>query len=256
MLYFPRMDIGSWSIPDYTLRISCAALAGLLWVWLMVPRHGYTRAQLIGALWAITGGALLVGRGGYALSHAAYFAQRPLDLFRWRQVGGLAGLAAWLGGLLAAWLWVHWRGGGEWAELLCLLAPAALLVTAGAWWGCAAAGCAWGRETLSAPAWLQWAIVETPDLYQSSAPRYAVQLAGTSWALCGAGLALLWNHYSAAWLALYMGGAALLTYFQANPVPLVDQYRLDFLSALVLMIFFLYLQVRMVKLRSTANGCQ
>lgn len=254
MLYFLRMNIGSWSIPGYTLRISCAALAGLLWVWMMAPRRGYPRAQLLGALWAITGGALLVGRGGYALTNAAYFAQRPLDFFRWRQVGGLAGLAAWLGGLIAAWLWIHWRGGGEWEELLRLLAPAVLLVTAGVWWGCAAAGCAWGREALSAPAWLQWAIVEAPDLYQTSAPRYAVQLAGASGALCGAGLALLLNHYSAAWLALYMGGAALLTSFQANPVSLVGQYRLDFLLALALMLFFLYLQVRMVKPKSTANG--
>ncbi len=247
------MNIGSWTIPGYTLRISCASLVGLFWVWVMAPRRGYTRAQLIGALWATASGALLVGRGGYALTNAAYFAQRPLDLFRWRQVGGLEGLGAWLGGLIAARLWVHWRG-GEWEELLRLLAPAALLVRAGGWWGCAAAGCAWGREALSAPAWLQWAIVEAPDLYQTSAPRYAVQLAGTSWALCGAGLAMLLNRYSAAWLALYMGGAALLTYFQAPPAHLVGQYRLDFLFDLALMISFLYLQMRMVKPKSTANG--
>ncbi|MEA3308875.1 MAG: prolipoprotein diacylglyceryl transferase family protein [Chloroflexota bacterium] len=238
------MNIGPWVISNYTLRISSAFLAGLFWVWLLAPRHGYSRAQVSGALWIITGGALLGGRLGYALTNAAYFTQRPLDLCRWRQVGGEQGWAVWLGGLLAAWLWTKWRS-ESWDDLLRLLTPAALLITAGSWWGCAAAGCAWGREAPSAPKWLHWAVVEAPDLYQTSAPRYAVQLAGTSWALCSAGAAMLWNRYSVAWLALYMGGAALLTYFQANPVPLVCQYRLDFIIALILTLFFLCQQAWM-----------
>ena len=241
MLYFPRMRIGSWLVTTYTLRSSFAVLAGLCWVWLMAPRHGYRRNQLIGALWATAGGAFLGGRIGYALLNLDYFVSHPWEIFLWRAVGGLTGSAAWVGALVGVWLWS--RGpGANCFQLLRLLAPAALLITAGTWWGCAAAGCAWGLEASTAPAWLSWAVVEAPDLYQTSAPRYAVQLLGAGWALFGVGLTLLWNHYSAFWLALYMAGAALLTYLQANPMPSVGRYRLDFLTALLLMLFFLYQQ--------------
>ncbi len=232
VLYWPDMYIGAWFVQRYTVRIALGALAGLLWLWFAGPRQDLSRARLTGLLWAAAGGALLGGRAGYVAANTAYFAQQPGDAVQFWRIGGLSGMGVWLGGLLGAASW-SWRYGRALTATLTLLTPAALAIAAGAWWGCVDAGCAWGREALTAPHWLRWAAADGPDLYHTVLPRYAVQAASALWTLSLLPAALLLRRSGGLMLALYHAGIALLGGWRADPVTLVWGYRADSAVALL-----------------------
>lgn len=221
------MQIGSWFIQGYTLRVLSGLLPGVIWVWGVGRRQGYTSRQLAILLWATLFGGVLGGRLGYVAQNAAYFAQNPgAFILLWR-VGGLDGSGAWLGGLAAAMAYA-WHTRTPARQVLELLAPLALLLSAGAWWGCGYTGCAWGREVSGAAAsWQRWLIRELPDLYYTLAPRYAIQLLAAGWALGLAGILALWRGHALTIFALYLAGLSMLTLLRADPVLSIGNLRLD-----------------------------
>lgn len=227
----------------YTLRLMVGVVVGLVWLWFAGPRRGFERQQLSGLVWAVAGGALFLGRVGYVLSQRAYFLHHPWDMFRLWEIGGWHGSGAWLGGIVAAWIWSR-AAGRSLAPVLSLLAPSALLVVAGAWYGCADAGCAWGREMLAPHPLLRWAVVEGPDLYRTVMPRYAVRIAGAVWAVVTAGLAVGLGKRSLWAVSLYAAGAAGLSFLRADPVLMLGPYRCDLILNAALALLTAGLQMR------------
>lgn len=221
------MQIGPWFIPNYTLRLLAGLSLGVVWLWIAAHRRGIRSEQVATLLWAAALGALLGGRIGYVARYAVYFAQQPRDaLLLWR-VGGLDGPGAWVGGLTLTALWA-WRARCPLRHTAALLMPAALWLSAGAWWGCFDVGCAWGREvTGTVPAWQRWLVLEAPDLYRAMAPRYAVQLLAAGSGAMLAVLAALRLDHSLVIGALYLAGMAALTALRADPVPRLGDLRLD-----------------------------
>jgi len=221
------MQIGSWFIREYTLRVLSGLLPGVIWVWGVGRRQGYPSQQLTILLWATLLGGVLGGRLGYGAQNAAYFTQNPGDFILLWRVGGLDGSGAWLGGLAAATVYA-WYTRTPAREILQLLVPLALLLSAGAWWGCEYTGCAWGREVSSvAESWQRWLIRELPDLYHTLAPRYAIQLLAAGWALGLTGILALWRGHSLTILALYLAGLSALTLLRADPALSIGNLRLD-----------------------------
>ena len=186
-------------------------------------------------LWVTSVAALTIGRWGYVVGNWPYFAQNPAAILQLRQVGGLHSGSAWIGGMLAAGLWA--RSKRLWvADVIARLSPIALLTAAGAWWGCADVGCAWGRETWqaftwthAAPVWHRIIMVEAPDIYHTVLPRYAVQNLGMMWALVTALSAMMVPRWGALAVASYLLGEAALTQIRGDPVPMLGPYRVDLL---------------------------
>lgn len=219
------MSMGFWQLQPYSLRLGGGVLVALLWLWWAAPRYGLHRVQSVGVVWAVLLGGLVGGRIGYAVGNPVYFAQHPWDLFRLARVGGLHGAGAWLGGLGAALCWTR-REPGRWSAVLAWLTPAALAVAAGAWWGCAAAGCAWGRTVPRPAALVPWVSL-SPDLYHDVTFRYAVQPVAALWALALIPFAVALKQQGGWAAVLYWVGAALLTGWRADPVPLLGGWRVD-----------------------------
>ncbi len=236
------MQIGSWQIWPFTLRVSLGVALALLWLWISTSRrHNVDRWQMVRVTWLVALGALLMGRFGYVLEQRAYFSNRPGDIIALREVGGLHGAGAWIGGLLA--LGIDQQLTKPRRRMLPLLMPAALLIAAGAWWGCVDAGCAWGQVAFNAPGWAQWLVVEAPDLYHTIKPRYAVQHIAALSALVMSGLAILRPQSGLLFGAGYMLSAAGLTVLRADPVPTISGYRLDSLTHLILALIFVGLHI-------------
>lgn len=222
-----------FSFPPYAARLALGVSLGLFWLWILGPRRGFSRHYLTPLLWSVALGALLGGRLGYLFLHPPYFTRHPLDALALREVGGLAGWGAWLGGSSAAVAHALRRGYDPTATLG-ILAPAALLVAAGGWWGCADAGCAWGREAFTAPPRWRWLVMEGSDLYHTFAPRYAVQRAEAVVALGAAALASSGRRAAFLAVAAYMATSALLTLLRGDGVPALHGWRLDALSHILL----------------------
>ncbi|HXK41609.1 MAG TPA: prolipoprotein diacylglyceryl transferase [Anaerolineae bacterium] len=221
------MQIGPWFILKYTLRVLAGLLAGVMTVWILGWRQHLEPRRLTALVWVVLLGALLGGRASYVAQHAAYFAQHPVEAGLLWRVGGLDGPGAWAGGLAAATLW-SWRARFPLWQTWSLLAPLGLLLAAGEWWGCGDVGCAWGREvTTTVPLWQRWLVHETPDLYHTFAPRYAVPWLAAGVAALVGGLAALWPRHAIGAVALYLAGMAALTLLRADPAPLVGNLRLD-----------------------------
>ncbi len=256
------MQIGPWWVPPYTLRITLGTLSGLCWLGItsisgrllqcrpMCPPLAMLITKLnridnvyqdilpsrmtLELLWVTSIAALTIGRWGYVLGNWLYFAQNPAAILQLRQVGGLHSGSAWIGGVLAAGLWA--RSKRLWgADVIARLSPIALLTAAGAWWGCADVGCAWGREALNVGqglltvAWHRIIVVEAPDIYHTVLPRYAVQNLGMMWALAMVLSAMMVPRWGALAVAGYLLGEAALIQIRGDPVPTLGPYRVDLL---------------------------
>ena len=231
----------------YTLRVLFALLLGGGYLWLTANRQQFPRNQLAELLFCSLVGALVGGRIGYIAEHSTYFMENLVAALQPWRASGLQSSGAWVGGLAAVFFWGKLAGRSV-VSTLFFLTPAVLLVAAGVWWGCAGALCAWGRVALTPPAWLQWAVVDAPDLYHTVLPRYAVQSLGVVWSLVLALGASVWTRGRLFLLSLYMLGDALLAAFRADPVLLLGPFRLDMVLSLVMAISFLWVQLWTIKL--------
>ncbi|MGC9347524.1 MAG: prolipoprotein diacylglyceryl transferase family protein [Anaerolineae bacterium] len=221
------MRIGPWWIDAFTLRVLGATVTALMWLkWEASRREAIREPHLGRWLLAIAIGALLLGRAGYVGIHADYFWQNPQDVLDVREIGGINGTSALLGGLIVVTVWAS-IGQRRFWSLLSLLAPAALWIGAGAWWACQKTGCAWGKTVSAVGNHPTWFAVEAPDLYQMVEPRYPVRIVGIGWAATMAGLAWALGKDGAWALALYMAGAAGLTLLRGDAVPMIGGVRSD-----------------------------
>ena len=232
-------------VPAYTRKIAGGVAVALLWLWVSAPRRGISRRVLLTGVWAITLAALIGGRAGYVIENQRYFQQHPGAAFDLRDVGGLHGHGAWIGGLIALVIWSQvtsqgWRNGGDFFTV------PALLVAASAWWACAQTACVWGRAMWQAPPLVRWLIVELPDRYHTIEPRFAVQYIGAAWAasLALAGLAMQKRER---WLLpIYFAGTAALSLLRADPAPkwpILQPWRSDTLLSLLLAFLLLGLSI-------------
>ncbi len=212
------MRVGFWWISEYTLKAVAGALVGMVWLWQRAPRAGFDRRRMRFWVCGVALAALIAGRVGFTLGNTAYFAQHPTLILRMDRVGGLHGGSAMLGALLVIGLWAIVAHRPV-SMIVSFLSPAVLFVAAGTWWGCVDAGCAWGRETVPAADGARWFTALLPDIYQTVAPRYAVQPLGAVWASILALLALVPGKHGGLALALYWLGSAGLTLLRADPAP-------------------------------------
>ncbi len=220
------MRIGAWWLPLYTVRVLLGVAAALGTLWWRADQVGVARRTVLGGAWMIALVGLLGGRMGYVLGQRAYFVQHAADVWRLTRVGGFAAVGVWLGGMLGlAWWRQRTRVPGR--EAVILFAAAALLSAAGAWWGCAAVGCAWGREAWQvAPLW-RWACAMSPDMMHVPALRYDVPLLGAVAAL-GLAIGSLWQRDFGIWaLPLYGLLCAGLTLLRGDPYPAIYGVRWD-----------------------------
>ncbi len=226
---------------SFTLRIVLALALALLWMRWTAARRGFTDREAWSlSLWVAIG-ALLGGRLAFLFLHADYFRHNPLASFALRAAPGLGGEGAWMGALLAAWLWSR-RAGHALRAVLAFLAPALLFVAAGGWWACAEAGCGWGAEALRVPAWQRPLVRDAPDLYHTVMPRYAVQTLKAGGMVLLAVVAMRPRRALLA-LALALLWSALLTGWQGDPQPRWEVLRLDAALDLLLGCSLLLVQI-------------
>ncbi len=228
---------GAWTLQPYTLGVLRGTLVGLLWLECTASWYKISRREVPGILWSVLAGAIVLGRLGYVCGQSTYFLAHPGAIFTPEQVGGLHGGSAWLGGLAGAWLWRRYHPGAL-LPMLSWLTPAALAVTAGAWWGCWDVGCAWGREVSVVSTFPAWMLIRAPDLYHTVALRMAVQPAGMVLALVLLLPAIALRRRGAWVWPFYWLIEAGLTVFRDDPVSLLGPGRIDLWLDLGLAVFF------------------
>lgn len=230
-------QIGPVTVYTYAALLNLGLVGTLIWLYGRAPAEHKT-AWLDLGLAALAGG-LIGARASYVAANLSYFAAQPLEALQLWQ-GGLGWPGAAAGALLGAG-WLARRRGLPLRPVLDALAGPITVLSALAWGGCYAAGCAYGAVVTpgAAPAWLT---PSTPDLFGVSAARWPTQLAGAAWGLIS--LFLVWDNRGRRWpagaaglyaLSLTALGAFLIDFGRGDPLPLVAGYRLDVVgSALVL----------------------
>ncbi len=222
-------SIGPLQLQTFSLALALAILLSAAVA--LRQRPGRPGAVIDVCLLALATG-LLAARSGHILLHAAHFAALPSDILR-LESGGLEWHSALAGALGGLWLGARWRRVDRRA-LLDALAPALPLLTLGAWRGCAAAGCAYGREVDTLANHSALLVAELPDIYAIHAPRYNTPLLGLLLALAALLLTGLlfrraWLRGRRFWLTLLLlaAGVFLIGFLRADSLPLWAGLRSD-----------------------------
>ncbi len=221
--------IGPWQLQTFSLVLALAILlAGAVALW---QRPGPPAAVLDACLLALACG-LLAARGGHVLLHFEHFSRTPEDILRWSS-GGLEWHSGLVGALAGLWLGARWRR-LAWPALLDALTPALALFCLGAWRGCMATGCGYGREVDTLANHSPLLVAELPDVYAINAPRYNTPLFGLLLgviALLLAGLLFRrrWLRGLRFWslLAFLAAGMLLIGFWRADHVPQWSGLRSD-----------------------------
>jgi prolipoprotein diacylglyceryltransferase len=224
MLLDPVLFFGAFRIPAYSLMV-IGALAASLWA-AAAGSAGRRAAMIDTALAALVVG-LIGARLEYVLLAWDYFAAHGDEIARF-DLGGLGWHGALIGGWIGATLMARWRGLAR-RDALRRLAWALPLIAFGAWIGCGAAGCAYGREvdTLAHyPAWLVW---EARDVYGTFAPRISTARFGMIAALVTAGIGALTptERRFGVMLALFSTAMFVIGFVRADANPLIGGLRAD-----------------------------
>lgn len=232
--------LGRTPIYTYSVLLDLGLLCGLAWAWWR-GRHRFgpgAGGWLLDAFLAAAVGGLLGGRAGHVAFHWDYYRGHLAEALEvWR--GGLSFLGALGGGCLALgafWLRSQGRRPSRtsfWA-VLDLAAPAVALGAAFGWAGCLASGAAYGTVGEGPLSLL------LPDLYGLRAVRWAVQPLGIAWSLAVFGALLLLERRLArpgsafaAFLALYLGGWALLEQVRGDETAYLGAWRAGQVLALL-----------------------
>ena len=213
--------VGPWQLHTFSLALALAILlAGAV---ALRQRPGPPLAALDACLLALALG-LLAARGGHVLLHLEHFARAQQDILRWSS-GGLEWHSGLAGALAGLWLGARWRR-LAWPALLDALTPALALLCLGAWRGCMAAGCGYGREVDTLANHSPLLVAELPDIYGIVAPRYNTPLFGLLLGVLALLLAGLFYRRRLLrgmrfWLLLATLAAGMLTigFWRADSVP-------------------------------------
>ena len=232
------MRIGPWWIQPYTVRVMLGGVLAIGWLVWRAPAYAMPRRDVTAWLWSLGLITVFGGRVGYVLENWGYFTQNPHQIWQLDAVGGLCGEAALFGAIVCTWGWATLSHVSP-VIILTWLTPAILLTIAGAWWGCLAIGCAWGREVPFTVAESNNLVAQLPDIYHSIRFRYAVQVFGIAWAIVMWIFSVGLKRYGDIILGIYLLGAALLTLLRGDPVPEIQAIRIDTL-VYILLAFWLF----------------
>lgn len=241
-------------MPSFSLFLSFGALTGLLLAGWRAPKKMAPR--FLDAGLGILAGSLLGSRAMAVAVNWGYYQAHPGEIVQvW--LGGLSGIGAMAGGvlavILAAW-WLHLPAGLLSDGFL----PLAGTLVISAWLGCWVDGCSYG---FASSAW--WAM-PARDEWGVIATRLPVQFLGAV-----STLLLVWlldrfhdrlpHHGTAAALGLMGFSAEIfgLSFLRADPTLLVYGLRLEAWGALGLMLFSLLAVVVLLwhgVRRGTSNG--
>jgi phosphatidylglycerol:prolipoprotein diacylglycerol transferase len=206
----PFTQMGGTTYHTYTLLLGlCIVLSAGLG--LLRLRGVYRPGRLADAYLAALAVGIVTARAEHVLLHWDHFGENLGDITN-LYTGGLNGHGAVLGGLLGLYVVSRWRG-LDFPRLRDSLVLALPLIALGAWWGCGASHCAYGREVGTLADYPAWAAAESADVYGIVLPRYNTQLFGIASALAGlviAGL-LVWRGWLPArrfWVVLALLAAA------------------------------------------------
>jgi phosphatidylglycerol:prolipoprotein diacylglycerol transferase len=233
------LQFGPITVSTYTALIALGAAVGLAALYWRAPLGKSTR-WLDAGLAAMVGG-LIGARLVYVAANADYYLPHLEEVIQVWQ-GGLAWPGAPVGALAAAWIYSR-RTGEALGPMLDALAVPIALLSALAWGGCLAAGCAYGYEVGPGqlPAWLT---SYAPDLFGLVALRFATQALGIGLSL----LALLavavpqrgrkWAPGAHGLYALSLAALIMfaLSFTRGDPAPLVRSYRLDTVGSAVVLL--------------------
>lgn len=227
----PFIQLGSATYHTYTILLGLFIVGGA-GVGVLVLRRVYDPGRVLDAYLLILIAALIGARIEHVLLHWDYFANAPAEITN-LNTGGLNWHGAVLAGLLGLALAARWRKFDAWRlrDSLTLVLP---LLAFGAWWGCGASHCAYGREVTTLADYPAWVAAETADVYGIVAPRYNTQPFGMLLALLVLGVTVLlmrrdWLPGCRFWLvlALLSAGALGIGFFRDDPMPLVVGLRAD-----------------------------
>lgn len=185
----PIANVFGYPIPAYPLLIGSACSTTALLV--LALYAGKWAPQRVATMLLVMGAAaLMAGRVEYVLYNADYFAADAGQAFRVAS-GGLEPRLALLAAVMAGVLWTR-RVAKPVRPLLTALGLGLPLIAFAAWWGCAAASCAYGIEVDNLQNYPSWQVWEAAGEFLTVAPRYAVQPLGmaASAATCAAVLGL------------------------------------------------------------------
>ncbi len=218
----------------FSVLLGLGALAGLLLAGWRAPQKERLRYLDAGVL-ALLGSLI----GSRALTVAVNFTYYQAHLGEIFQVGlgGLSGIGAFVGGLLAVFIIAWWLKIPV-GVLADVLLPLAGLLTMTAWMGCWIDRCGYGMPSNT------WWALPTRDEWGVLADRIPVQFVGAI-----STLILIWlldrsakripGHGMSATLGLFGIASILfvLSYFRADPTPIWNGLRLEAWGAMGLMIF-------------------
>lgn len=159
---------GSTPVYVYSVFLALSACLGLAWVaWRVGPKKALPRVEA--GMWALLG-ALIGSRALYVAVSWLYYRDHLLESLQFFR-GGLGWPGAMAGGLLALAGYAALTRTSL-AELADDLLPLLLALSAGAWLGCWAAGCAYGMLSND------WWSLPAPDEWGVVANRWPVQIVG------------------------------------------------------------------------------
>jgi len=233
-------SFGSFTLHTYTLFIDLGIAAALVWLYVRAPRE--RAGHWLDAGIAATVGGFIGARVLYVIVNGDYYFLHLGEIVQIWQ-GGLAWPGAVFGALLGAWFYCN-RKREPLAPILDALALPMAWLGLLSWGGCLAGGCAYGFE-LTPGQFPAWMALNAPDLYGLVLPRFPTQVIGLVWSLLVIGLVWGVPGRSRRWpvgasfayaLSLVALGAFLLDFTRGDPMPLLNNFRLDVIgSALVLL---------------------
>jgi prolipoprotein diacylglyceryltransferase len=217
----------------FSLLLGLGSLTGLLLAGWLAPQKDRIRYVDAGVLTIL--GALLGSRALTVAANWAYYQYHPGEVYQvW--LGGLSGIGAMIGGLLAILIIGRW-----WSiptgMLADVLLPLAGTLTITAWMGCWLDRCGYGVTSNS------WWALPAHDEWGVLADRIPVQLMGAIltliliWLLDRSGKRLPVKGMSATFGLFALSAVVfVLSYLRADPIPIWNGLRLEAWGAIGLMI--------------------
>lgn len=227
----PTANVFGYLLPAYPLLIgtACAVTALLvlaLYAGVWAPQRVATMTLVMAAA------AIAAGRVEYVLYNARFFAGDAGQAFNVAS-GGLEPRLALLAAVGVGAVWTR-RADKPLRPLLTALGAGLPLIAFAAWWGCAAASCAYGVEVDNLQNYPAWQVWEAAGEYLMVAPRYAVQPLGMAASavtivmmlgLCALGVR--GARLLMAAVILCFGGSAVLGGLRGDPALMLAGLRAD-----------------------------
>jgi phosphatidylglycerol---prolipoprotein diacylglyceryl transferase len=228
---YPYTSFLGFTINTYTLHLAVGIIVSFALV-MFIHQYEFPLHKVADVCLATLLVGLLVARVEHVIVHWSYFSEHTDEILRFTS-GGLNWHGAVIGGLGGAWLISKWRG----IPLAALLDSFALtlpFIAFGAWRGCEAVACAYGREVQTLASYPDFVVWEGADIYGLIYPRFHTQYLGQILALSLLLIILflrwrqlLIGYHFALTLALLSIGMLGIGFLRGDAVPTLAEIRLD-----------------------------